>query len=256
MQFGGTLDPDRAAQMGMTAAEAAKAKEEGKPKPGVDIPFSPEVQAQKINIAQSSRPPSEAAQNTLDREAKSFGASHAKSLDAATAQLEKIDDARAMINGNAEAQALGIPKVLTALVSGQGTGVRITQPELTSILKARGWAGDAEGFISSISGLGKLSKTQQQQLTGILDDVKARVQQKRQIASDTLDTINNAKSRDEIVGADTAARKKLGDLEKQGSAFAKPAASHKVGDTVSIGNKKIKISAIHADGTFDGDEVK
>ena len=33
-------------------------------------------------------------------------------------------------------------------------------------------------------------------------------------------------------------------------------ASYKVGDTVQIGDKRIKISAIHADGTFDGDEVK
>ena len=33
-------------------------------------------------------------------------------------------------------------------------------------------------------------------------------------------------------------------------------ASHKVGDTVQFRNKRIKISAIHADGTFDGDEVK
>ena len=32
--------------------------------------------------------------------------------------------------------------------------------------------------------------------------------------------------------------------------------SHKVGDTVQIGDKRIKISAIHADGTFDGNEVK
>lgn len=39
---------------------------------------------------------------------------------------------------------------------------------------------------------------------------------------------------------------------KAGSAGA----SHKVGDTVQFRNKRIKISAIHADGTFDGDEVK
>ncbi len=42
-----------------------------------------------------------------------------------------------------------------------------------------------------------------------------------------------------------------------GETIAKAAASsHKVGDTVQIGNKKIKITAIHGDGTFDGDEVK
>jgi len=39
---------------------------------------------------------------------------------------------------------------------------------------------------------------------------------------------------------------------KAGSAGA----SHKVGDTVQFRNKRIKINAIHADGTFDGDEVK
>ena len=39
---------------------------------------------------------------------------------------------------------------------------------------------------------------------------------------------------------------------KAGSAGA----SHKVGDTVQFRNKRIKISVIHADGTFDGDEVK
>jgi hypothetical protein len=31
---------------------------------------------------------------------------------------------------------------------------------------------------------------------------------------------------------------------------------HNVGDTVRVGNKNVKITAIHHDGTFDGDEVK
>lgn len=34
------------------------------------------------------------------------------------------------------------------------------------------------------------------------------------------------------------------------------ATSHKVGDVVAVGGKHVKITAIHNDGTFDGDEVK
>jgi hypothetical protein len=157
--------------------------------------------------------------SALDRESSRFAKAHEKSISDANSQLEKITDARAMVNGNAESQALGLPKVLTALVSGQGSGVRITQAELNMIGKARGIEGDVEGFINKLSGKGQLTGTQKQQLTQILDDVKARVLQKQQIANDALDSINSAKSREEIVAADKAARDKLGAMEKgQGGA--------------------------------------
>lgn len=152
----------------------------------------------------------------LDRETKQFGAPHQKSIDAANAQLEKIDDARNMINGNAESQALGVPKVLTALVSGAGSGVRITQPELNAIAKARGLGGDVEGTLNSWAGKGKLTATQQQQLSGILDDVKARLLKKQAIASGALDSINGAGSREEIIKADKDAREQLNQLEQGG----------------------------------------
>ena len=48
-------------------------------------------------------------------------------------------------------------------------------------------------------------------------------------------------------------------IKASGNAYEDPPAAnaaHKVGDTVQIGDKRIKISAIHADGTFDGNEVK
>lgn len=158
----------------------------------------------------------------LDRETKQFGGSHQKAAEQATGQLEKIADARSMINGNAEAQGLGIPKVLTALVGGQGTGVRITQAELTSIAHARGLSGDVEGTLNKLAGKGALSHAQQQQLTQILDDVKSRIQQKMQIHSDALDSINGASSREEIIKADKDARKKISDLETSGTTAAAP----------------------------------
>lgn len=154
----------------------------------------------------------------LDRESSRFAKTHEKAVNDANAQLEKIADARAMINGSAEAQALGIPKVLTALVSGQGSGVRITQPELNAIGQARGVQGDVQGWLNSVSGKGKLTSQQKGQLTQILDDVQARILQKQGIANGALDRINSAGSREEIIQADKEARQKIGDLEKGGSA--------------------------------------
>lgn len=156
--------------------------------------------------------------SALDRESSRFAKTHEKSVSDADAQLEKIADARAMVNGNAESQALGIPKVLTALVSGAGSGVRITQPELNAIAKARGVQGDFEGFVNKISGKGSLTAQQQQQLTQILDDVHTRILTKRGIASDALDAINGAGSRDEVIKADKIARQKLTDIATSGGA--------------------------------------
>jgi hypothetical protein len=154
-----------------------------------------------------------AGNNERDREAARFAKSHEKAVSDATAQLEKIAEARSMINGSAEAQALGIPKVLTALVSGQGTGVRITQPELSAIAKARGIKGDVEGFINSVSGKGKLTAEQKTQLTQILDDVKTRISQKQAIHNAALDNINGAGSREDIVRFDKEARQNISDFE-------------------------------------------
>jgi hypothetical protein len=153
----------------------------------------------------------------LDRESTRFAKAHEKNVDAASAQLEKIADAKAMINGNAESQALGLPKVLTALVSGQGSGVRITQAELNMIGKARGIQGDLEGWLNKVSGKGQLTAEQKNQLSQILSDVQARITQKQAISNDALDKINGAGSREDIIKADKEARQKLTDLEKSSS---------------------------------------
>lgn len=151
-------------------------------------------------------------QRDRETQASKISAPHRKALTDADTQIEKIDEARVMVNGPAESQALGIPKVLTALVSGQGSGVRITQAELNAIARARGVAGDIEGFFNKISGKGALTKEQQAQLTGILDDVKAKISRKRAVANDALDNIGTASSYEEMMKHDKAARKSLSEI--------------------------------------------
>ncbi len=162
------------------------------------------------------RPPREndnAATSALDRETARFAKPHDKAFADANTQLEKINDAQQMVQGGAIDQALGVPKVMTALISGAGSGVRITQAELSAIAHARGIAGDAEGTIRSWLGQGKLTRQQQQSLNGILSDVKQRVIRKAQIAKDAADEINSAPDRPSIIAADKKYRQMVMDME-------------------------------------------
>lgn len=184
-------------------------------------------------------------QNTaLDRESKQYGAPYQKGVDAAESQLEKIDEAMRMLNSKgAEGQALGIPKVLTALVSGQGTGVRITQAELNSIAAARGVKGDTEGFFNSISGAGKLSRAQVGQLNNILNDARDLIQKKASIHKDALDAMNGASDRAGFLAADKTARQNLSDLETHG---------YYTGETIKTKDgKTVVVKAVHPDGSVD-----
>jgi hypothetical protein len=156
--------------------------------------------------------------SSLDRESARFAKPHEANVKAANDALDRITEARSLLTtGNAESQAIAIPKVLTALVSGQGTGVRITQPELNAIAAARGIKGDFQAWVQKISSGKRLTPDQQAQLVGVLDAASARLTQKREIANRALDAINNGVSRADIVKADADARKQLADLEKGGT---------------------------------------
>jgi hypothetical protein len=151
--------------------------------------------------------------NQLDRETDKATAPLQKRLDATSAQFEKITDAKNWVNGSAEAQALSIPKVLAAVVSGQGSGVRITQPELNAIGHARGIAGDVEATIQKWGNGKPLTAEQVTQLNGVLDDVRARLIQKQTLTNNAMDEIKSAKSRDEVIAAESKHRKLYSQFE-------------------------------------------
>ena len=183
-----------------------------KKKPGATV-----AEAQRAFRINQQLPPQRDPDVALDRETSHYGKAHEKNVADATAQLEKMSEARAMVSSdNPEAQALGIPKVLTALVSGAGSGVRITQPELNSIASARNIGGDFQAWIQKLSSGKGLTPDQQRQLIQVLDDAKVLISQKQQIANDALNKINGARSRTDIVQADKEARQSLMDMEKGG----------------------------------------
>lgn len=149
-----------------------------------------------------------------DRETNTLTKAHQANLTSAQGQLEKINEASQMLaNSNAETQALAVPKVLSALVSGQGSGVRITQPELNSVAKARGVTGDVQGWLQGVANGQKLTPEQTTQLKGILQDVGTRIQQKMSISNQAINDIQNAPDKAGKIAADQGARSKINSLD-------------------------------------------
>lgn len=176
--------------------------------------------AQRIGIeATRARAEASLAQSAQsDREVGMLGKPYQASLASGQDQMEKITEAQQMLkSGNAETQALAIPKVLTALVSGRSTGVRITQPELNAIGGARGITGDVTAWLQKLAAGKKLTGDQTAQLNGVLQDVGTRIQQKMSISSDTINQLQNAPDRASRIRADQTGRQRLNSMETSGA---------------------------------------
>lgn len=163
-------------------------------------------------------------------------------LTAGQGKMDRIDQTLHSVDAGYVGQGLAIPELLTSLVSGTGTGVRITQPELNAITAARGIKGNAEAWFNTMAGKGKLTDTDKQQIRSVLNDAKQRLQQKIDIHNGALDSINGAANRSGAAQADKTARQQLNDLEKYG---------HYAGEKVTVGGKEVVIKKIDPDGTFE-----
>ena len=117
---------------------------------------------------------------------KPIDAAYTKTVQGSTDQIAKIDSAKQLVTGPQAGQGLAPAKVLTALVSGQGSGVRITMPELQMLIKARGINENAEAWLAHISGQSEFPADQQHQIVDVLDAAKDRILQKQMLANDHL----------------------------------------------------------------------
>lgn len=113
-------------------------------------------------------------------------------FDTLVAQSEGLDQAIKEIGGSAPGQAVGVIKSIVNLAGGKGSGVRVTQAELDSLVKARGLADTFGGWLSGIQGKGKMDAHQVQQIKDILAEVKARADEKRGLYFDSLKDLSEA----------------------------------------------------------------
>lgn len=166
-----------------------------------------EMRRQTMTLAQQKEQRAESHDPAVEREYMAVRSDLNKQFEGAQSQIEKIQQAKAELAGGAVGQALGTIKTLSALAGGQGSGVRITQAELNSLIHARGIKGDFEGWLSGIEGKGKLAPEQLAQTNQILGDIEAKANEKQKIYSDTLDKLGTAKTKEEIRGIESGFRK-------------------------------------------------
>ena len=95
------------------------------------------------------------------------------------------------------------------MISGQSTGVRITQAEMNNIIYARGWGESIEAMTNKILGFGSLGTKEKRDLAGILDDVKTKITEKQKVLSGTMDKIDNANDLSSISKAHIEHRKAI-----------------------------------------------
>lgn len=132
-----------------------------------------------------------------------------KQFNTAQTQSEALDTARKELASGAVGQAVGTVKTMVGLAGGAGSGVRITQAELDSIANARGLGGSFEGYINRLSGQGKLSPAQLQEMDGLLQTVANTVHTKMGKQDQYLDRLAQAGSPQEIRQTQSEYRKEL-----------------------------------------------
>ena len=128
-------------------------------------------------------------------------------------QITKVDAAKQLVNGNQAGQGLSAAKVLTATVSGQGSGVRITMPELQMFMQARGIKEDAQAWLNHITGNSEYADSQRQQISQVLDDVKSRLMQKQAVYNDGLNKLHAAGNYKDATDVDKNQRQTIVDME-------------------------------------------
>ena len=167
---------------------------------------------------------------------KQFGVAQ---LQAQNAQLALNE----LKNGGAVGQAVGIIKSIVAAAGGQGSGVRVNIPEITSIAKARGWVGDFEGFINSGLGKGKLTSTQVNQLSQILGDIQQRAGQKLEQIHGAIGQIQDAETLEDINRATSGYRQQQISAVSPNSGAGGGAGVPKEGETFN-GHKVLKVERV------------
>jgi hypothetical protein len=133
--------------------------------------------------------------------------SYRKDFSAAQSQLDTLDQAKAEINSGAVGQAVGTIKTIVALAGGKGSGVRVTNPELNSIVHSRGFKGDFDVFLQKFDTGKPLAPDQVKEITSVLDLIKSKAAEKESRLNDVLDKLQNATTKDDVNKIDSEYRK-------------------------------------------------
>jgi len=114
------------------------------------------------------------------------------------------------------ADAMAIPQLLVTEVSGAGSGVRLTQPEINNVLGARSTWGDLQAKIQKFSqGGDPLTDDQKQMIRDLVGYLRTKTQAKMEALQFANHRLDEAKTPDIQNGAMTQLREELNTIEGQ-----------------------------------------
>lgn len=223
---GGIMRPDQASRawqtyqtqgdqfLNMIAMQSMSAKEQWdarlkekqfeQGKPGVTIPFSPEVEAQKLRMAQAGR----AKINVGGGPSRMSPARADKSYQYESGRLDKVQEpidlavtrlgrlADTINQVTPQADALVAPELLTVMAGGQGSGLRMNEAEIARIVGGRT---NLEGFKAALNkwktdpdkGL-SITPAQREQVRALMGEVQKKLLGKQQILENARQQLINA----------------------------------------------------------------
>ncbi len=178
-------------------------------------------------------------------------------LNTVTQHLDRLSDSADALNNSSIPAYNSIANLVSkATGNKQVTNFDTTKKAVVDEL-TRAWrgAGGSEGDIKSWSQVLDASESPEQlhgaiaEMGKLLEGKLSALQEQYGQGMGTTDTTGMR-----VVTPD--ARKVLDKLEARGGGKAGPAPSVSVGSIVTVKGKRVKVTAVHTDGTFDGDEVK
>ena len=146
----------------------------------------------------------------VDRAWGVYGKDLNKTYEGLTTHLQSLGTALDQVNSpNAIAQGMTAPTALKGMLTSEGTagGIRITKPELSAIIGARGVTGDVEALWNKIVNGGVFSKEQLSQLKDVLTAAKVKSEKRQDILYDT-------KRRASLAATENEAKQIIADGEK------------------------------------------
>lgn len=132
-----------------------------------------------------------------------------KKFDTYDKQRDQINEANTFISKSAMGDAIGAIKSLSSMAAGMGSGVRITQAELNSIVHARGYGGDAMAWLQKFGDGRNLTPDQEGQLKSVLGGINSLAARKESFMNRVLDDLGDARDIDSLRKIDSQARAAL-----------------------------------------------
>ena len=208
----------------------------------------------------------QALQNQLFQRTQQSYQFHAAELDKLATPVTQLQERIQRLNdtiaqATPQSDAFVAPELLSIMAGGQGSGLRMNEAEISRAVGGRSNWESLKAAIDKWSldpkAANSITPEQRNEIHQMADAVTQRANGRQEILMNARAALAGAGGPEQHRAILADVQNKLQGVNTAGSTPARaPGALPQIGDVVSVQGKKVKITAIHGDGTFDADPVK